>query len=128
MIKITGKSLQKITKRTPNKIVFFHECGDWTNDNKLIFEEAEIAVFYNCDKNFMYYWLSPIFFPKLKTVYMDRVCDNEIFRFKNINVYTRKYSYNKCIKSLYNCPANNVNIELFDDEHFDTLQKLANIE
>ena len=129
MLKIRKNKILKLPKKVPHEIVFFHECGDITpTRNPPIFENAKLVIFNECNKNFMYYWFFPRMFPNVKTVYIDRICDKEIFRFTNLNVYTGTHSYNKHKDSIWcepnNCLKNNVKIHLFND--FETLKVLSN--
>lgn len=97
MLKLVGEQILTTPKINRSKIIFFDWCGDvHPLPLKVIFEDAETVVFLRCNKNFMYYWLKPSLFPKLKTVYTDMLCEDEIYRFNNLEVYcSNDHIYNK---------------------------------
>jgi hypothetical protein len=129
MLKFTGYQILQAPKRLNNKIVFFHWCGDvhpLPIKESPVFEKAELAIFISCNKNFPYYWLRPQIFPSLKIIYTDVFCEDELFRFCDITVYTsNEYKYNKNKNNLHNTIERNINFQLIDKDHFETLKKIS---
>lgn len=134
MLKLVGEQILTTPKINQSKIIFFDWCGD-VHPLPLkecpVFEDAETVVFLRCNKNFMYYWLKSNIFPKLKTVYTDILCDDEIYRFKNLEVYcSNDYIYNK-FKKYHDINHRNTGTRIMpiDVKHIETFTKISsNIE
>lgn len=129
MLKLTSHQIVNLPKQVKAPIAFFYQCGDVHpvhKDVRPIFEDTNLIIASACNENFMYYWFHPENFPNLKTIYVDRICDNEIFRFDDIDVYTTKYYYDKYVKSIWN--NKKVRLHLIDEIHFATFTKIAQSE
>lgn len=133
MLRIVGNQILTIPKTNKSKIVFFDYCGD-VHPVELkdcpVFD-AEVVVFLRCNENFLYYWLKSKMFPNLKTIYTDMLCADEIYKFKNLEVYcSNDYIYNK-FQSYHDVNHRNTGTRIFpiDVKHIETLTKiLGNIE
>lgn len=79
-----------------NEIVEIKSCNAHINCQFPVFENAHTVFFTQCDKNFMYYWLYPQNFPKLKILYIDGdPCEKTIYyRFDDIDIYWIDVYYN----------------------------------
>lgn len=121
MLKIKTNQILTIPKRISQKTINL----DWTGDihppptpECPIFENAETVIFTGCNKHFVYYWLRPDLFPKLTTVYTDMLCDNEIFRFKNLLVYcSNKYICDQFQRRIALYKKSNASVFLINDEY-----------
>jgi hypothetical protein len=135
MIKIKGIKILNFVERLHKPIIFFDHCADvypihqFPSKDSPSFNHTKMGIFLGCNLDFLHYWIKPEYFPSLQTIYTDKICDGEIFRFENINVYTTRYYYEKYKNNDLHSTQRNINLKFIDSEHFDTFQLIAdNIE
>ena len=56
--------------RTSDKVIFY-KCGDIHPWEDTSFPDAKVVHLEFCDKNFVYYWLKPLTFPNVNTIYLN---------------------------------------------------------
>lgn len=64
----------------PNdETLIFRKCGD-IHPTKLLVFPCKTAIFFDCDKNFIYYWLTPRKFPNIEKIYLfSHPCDYSVY-------------------------------------------------
>lgn len=88
-----NNAFSRLQSRTPfNHAVIFKNCMDIPSTALPTFPFASKILFKDCDRNFVYYWLSPWRFPSLKAVYLlnTDAFSGEVlnrFQFKKVVLY-----------------------------------------
>lgn len=89
-------SVIKMKTMNNDECLVFNRMGD-IHLFQLKFQNCEYAVFTNCDKNFIYYWMSRSKFPIVKEIYLDNhICEYQVFRWwsnKGITMHISPSAY-----------------------------------
>lgn len=131
MFKITKSQILTIPKKIEVPLIVFQHCYDvhpLPLNESPIFEGAKKAIFLECEHNFLYYWLKPQLFPNLETVYADNLCDDEIYRFKKLDVFVLGKVHDDFHRRHRHLNIGNKDIKLrdLDEKHFKTFNEILN--
>ena len=81
-----------------HEVIIMYLCGDiHPNKPHPKFPNAKTIFLFDCNKNFVYYWLRPVIFPLVKNIYlMSHPCESSVaprFRNKNVTIYVQTERY-----------------------------------